>query len=97
VKLGQRCLPRLVAAGLQIGGQLRTPGVQHDRLAHDNGVAAEPPRFFVADLNAVLDVRRDDLLAVGVKGRWVPDRCIRCDRAEAGVEVKEVRVDQLDR
>ena len=81
----------------QVFGQLGRPVVQEHGLAHDHRVAAKRDGLLDRDLDQVRNPIAQHRAAIFVERAGIVQGKVRRQRAEAGIEVIETRVDQLER
>src|SRR5579864_7831873 len=94
-KFGQAQRSHSVTALFQGSGQFRCPFVQDHGPAHYNRVATERDRLLGRNLDQPLNTSAQDRTTVIVERPRVIDRFVLGQRAEAGIEMIEARVDQL--
>src|SRR5262249_46701682 len=86
-----------VAVGDEVLVKLRAAAVGDDVLADDDGVAGKRLGFVPRYGNERRDALGKCAAAIVIESAGIPDRFARRKRTKAGVEVIEMRVDQLER
>jgi len=86
-----------VAAVVESRDQFGGAFGQNDVAAEHDGVAGKMDRFFFGHVNQIAQMLANRALAVFIECLREPERAAIGQRAEAGIDVIEARIDKLDR